>query len=187
MKSPLVKLIIFIVLAFAVWEGVAIYHSLNYWKRDESRTEPPKAAPSPILALSLPDLEQKNQALHQWQGRVLVVNFWAAWCEPCKDEMPMLRQTQAAWPADQVRFVGIGIDDREALRAYLAQQPMNYPMLVGTQDVLGMTGPYGNAQEGIPFTMVFGQNGEIVFKKLGRIQESELRQAILTAIHARQS
>jgi hypothetical protein len=94
---------------------------------------------------------------------------------------------QAAWPSDQVRFVGIGIDEREALRAYLKLQPMNYPTLVGTQDTLSMTGPYGNAQEGIPFTMVFGRKGEIVLKKLGRIRESELRQAILTAIHAQQS
>lgn len=187
MKLPLMKLIILIALAFALWEGVAIYHSLHYWDRDKSRTEAPKASLSPILALSLPDLKQQSQALHQWQGRVLVVNFWAAWCEPCKDEMQMLRQMQSAWPADQVRFVGIGIDDREALRAYLKHQPMNYPMLVGTQDTLMMTGPYGNPQEGIPFTMVFGRNGEIVLKKLGRIQAPELRQAILTAIHAQQS
>jgi len=187
MKLPLVKLIILIVLAFAVWEGVAVYHSLHYWGRDESRTESPKVAPSPILALSLPDLGQQSQALRQWQGRVLVVNFWAAWCEPCKDEMPMLKEMQAAWTTDQVRFVGIGIDEPEALRAYLKHQPMNYPMLVGTQDTLVMTGPYGNPQEGIPFTLVFDRNGEIVLKKLGRIQALELRQAILTAIHAQQS
>ncbi len=187
MKLPLVKLIILIVLAFAVWEGVAIYHSLHYWGHDESRIAPPKAVLSPILALSLPDLGQQSQALRQWQGRVLVVNFWAAWCEPCKDEMPMLKEMQAAWAADQVRFVGIGIDEPEALRAYLKHQPMNYPMLVGTQDTLVMTGPYGNPQEGIPFTLVFDRNGEVVLKKLGRIQASELRQAILTAIHAQQS
>ncbi|NDU92228.1 MAG: TlpA family protein disulfide reductase [Ferrovum sp.] len=187
MKLPLVKLIILIVIAFAIWEGFAIYHSLHYWGRDESQSERPKTSLSPILTLSLPDLGQQNQSLHQWQGRVLVVNFWAAWCEPCKDEMPMLKEIQAAWPVDQVRFVGIGIDDREALRAYLQQQPMNYPMLVGTQDTLDMTGPYGNAQQGIPFTLVFDRNGEIVLKKLGRIQASELRQAILIAIHAQQS
>lgn len=187
MKLPLFKLIILIALAFAVWEGVAIYRSLHYWGHDESRNEPPQRAPSPILALSLPDLEHHAQPLRQWQGRVIVVNFWAAWCEPCKDEMPMLRQVQADWPADQVRFVGIGIDEREALQAYLRQQPMNYPMLVGTQDVLDMTAPYGNAQEGIPFTLVFDRSGDIVLKKLGRIQESDLRQAILTAIHAQQS
>ena len=99
----------------------------------------------------------------------------------------MLKQTQGAWPADQVRFVGIGIDDREALRSYLKQHPMNYPMLVGNHDTLSMTGPYGNAQEGIPFTLVFGRNGEIVLRKLGRVEEPELRQAILTAISAQQS
>ena len=187
MNRPLLKLIILIVLAFALWEGIAIYHSLNYWKHDDSRAEPGQTAISPILALTLPDLEERNQALRQWQGRVLVVNFWAAWCEPCKDEMPMLKQAQGAWPTDQVRFVGIGIDDREALRAYLKQHPMNYPMLVGNHDTLTMTGPYGNAQEGIPFTLVFGRNGEIVLGKLGRIEEPELRQAILTAIHAQQS
>ncbi len=187
MKSPLIKLIVLIALAFAVWEGIAIYRSLNYWKPAEPETNTPKAAISPILELSLQDMEQKPQPLRQWQGRVLVINFWAAWCEPCKDEMPMLKKMQAAWPPDKVRFVGIGIDERQALLAFLKQQPMNYPMLIGTQDTLDLTGPYGNVQGGIPFTLVFDRSSHIVLKKLGRINEPELRNAILTAIHVQQS
>ncbi len=187
MKSPLIKLIALIALAFAVWEGIAVYRSLNYWKPAESQTSTPRTALSPILELSLQDMEQHLQPMRQWQGRVLVINFWAAWCEPCKDEMPMLKQMQTTWPSDQVRFVGIGIDDRQALQTYLKQQPMNYPMLVGTQDTLGLTELYGNVQKGIPFTLIFDRSGHIVLKKLGRIREPELRNAILTATHAQQS
>lgn len=188
MKRPLFKLIALIVILFALWEGLAIYHSLNFWKRDSVQASPPDGfSRSPILDLALPDLNQRIQSMRQWDGRVLVVNFWASWCEPCKGEMPMLRQLQAAWPADQVRFVGIGIDEQAAVSTYLRRQPMNYPMLLGSQATLDLTVPYGNRQSAIPFTLVFDPAGRVVLHKLGRVGESELRSAILTASRVRQS
>ncbi|MDE1943285.1 MAG: TlpA family protein disulfide reductase [Betaproteobacteria bacterium] len=188
MKHPIFKLVALIAFLFALWEGIAIYRSLNYWNHGTGQdTAPVHAALSPILEMALPDLAQQVQSMRQWQGRVLVVNFWASWCEPCKDEMPMLKRLQANWPSDQVRFVGIGIDEREAIATYLQHQPMNYPMLLGTQQTLNLTAPYGNAQSGIPFTLVFDPWGNVIMKKLGRVGESELQTAIVTASRARQS
>ncbi len=188
MKRPIFKLIALIVLLFVVWEGISIYHSLNYWKHGSGQSEGAASiAHSPILDLTLPDLHRRTQSMRQWEGRVLVVNFWASWCEPCKDEMPMLRHLQAAWPSDQVRFIGIGIDEPEAVEAYLRLQPMNYPMLLGTQATLDLTAPYGNRQSGIPFTLVFDPAGRVVLRKLGRVSEPELRSAIVTATRVLQS
>ncbi|MDE1990526.1 MAG: TlpA family protein disulfide reductase [Betaproteobacteria bacterium] len=188
MKLPIFKLVALIALLFAIWEGISVYRSLHYWNQGSGQAPAPMhAALPPLLELSLPDLAQRMQSMQQWQGRVLVVNFWASWCEPCKDEMPMLKRLQATWPSDRVQFVGIGIDEREAIAAYLQHQPMNYPMLLGTQETLDLTAPYGNAQSGIPFTLVFDPAGQIIMQKLGRVSENELQAAIVTASHARQS
>ncbi len=187
MKLPIFKLILLIVVIFAVWEGIAVYRSLNYWKPSPTPPRLSQNTPPALLQMSLPDLGHRLQPLQQWQGRVLVVNFWATWCEPCKDEMPMLDHMQANWPTSQVQFVGIGVDEREAIVQYLKFQPMRYPMLVGNQETLDVTAAYGNAQSGIPFTLVFSPAGDLVLHKLGRITEPELRNAILTATRVRQS
>ncbi len=187
MKNNLFKWIVVLAVVFLVAEGFSIYRSLNFWKNHSLNGDSPWGSTMGLLDLSLPDLQQHAQNLHQWQGRVLVVNFWAPWCEPCKAELPLLNKAQAGWSPDQVRIVGIGIDEPQALREYLRQQPLGYPVLVGTSDTLQLTKAYGNSQKALPFTLVFDATGHVVLEKLGRLHGNELDQAILTATHARQS
>lgn len=181
-----------IALVFALWEGWEIYHSLQHWQPGHSAASSPLSSQSaPIAAspdaaallreLTLPDLQQRPQSLRQWKGRVLVINFWATWCEPCKEEIPMLNQLQQTLGERQVRFVGIGVDEPSAILDYTQRQPFHYPVLTGTDQALALTRSLGNPQQGIPFTLVFDAQGHTVLEKLGRMQESELRQAIAAA------
>jgi thiol-disulfide isomerase/thioredoxin len=184
MKNPLLRLAVAIALVFAVVEGISIYRSLSFWK-PQSQVESPVG--TAWLQMTLPDLQQKPQSLAQWKGQVVVLNFWASWCEPCKDEMPLLDGLQKSLELQKVRFIGVGIDEPGALRDYLKSHPVSYPVLVGDSTTLALTRPFGNSQQGLPFTLVLDRQGQVVSEKLGRIHEDDLRAAIATAGHAPQS
>jgi thiol-disulfide isomerase/thioredoxin len=84
-----------------------------------------------IMALTLPDLGGRLQALAQWRGKVLVVNYWASWCAPCVEEMPAFSRLQRQYAAQGVQFVGIGLDEVEKMRIFVKATPVAYPLLVG--------------------------------------------------------
>jgi len=88
---------------------------------------PAAALPEPLLV----DLAGHSHHLSEWKGKVLVVNFWASWCKPCRDEMKEFSKLQSTWEAQGLQFVGIAIDDPANVRAYLKDNPVSYPIWVG--------------------------------------------------------
>lgn len=124
-----------------------------------------------IMALTLPDLEGRPQAIAQWRGKILVVNYWASWCAPCIEEMPAFSRLQRSYAAQGVQFVGIGIDDVEKLRRFARATPVAYPLLVG--DPAGTQLPALQVK-GLPYTVVIDRNGRLEGSRLGRIDEVTL-------------
>lgn len=127
-----------------------------------------------LMALSLDDSGGKPQAFRQWQGKVLVVNFWATWCAPCREEMPAFSRLQAKLGAKGVQFVGIGIDSPGAIKEYAFQTPMGYPLLVGGPDGLDLMRDLGNGQGALPYTLVIDRKGRPSFSHLGKVTENQL-------------
>jgi thiol-disulfide isomerase/thioredoxin len=74
-----------------------------------------------LLGIALPDASGRQEALAQWKGKVLVVNFWATWCTPCREEMPEFVAAQNELGARGLQFVGIAIDDADKVRQYAAE------------------------------------------------------------------
>lgn len=128
-----------------------------------------KAADS-IFSLTLPDLAGRPQALAQWRGKVLVINYWASWCSPCVREMPALSRMQEHYSGWGVQFVGIGLDDVERMRAFVKTTPISYPLLVsdfaGQSSVLEI--------KALPLTLVIGRDGQVEMTRLGPVDESML-------------
>ena len=75
----------------------------------------------------MPDVEGREQALGQWQGKVLVVNFWATWCAPCREEMPEFVRAQAELGGKGLQFVGIAVDQADKVRQFAQEIGINYP------------------------------------------------------------
>jgi thiol-disulfide isomerase/thioredoxin len=135
---------------------------------------PAKADAAAQLATRvLPDLEGKPQAISQWRGKIWVVNFWATWCTPCREEMPMLAKLSEAH-RERVQFIGIGIDSAESMRKFAKDMPMPYPLLVGDNDMIEISARLGNDSMALPFTVVIDARGQIRGKRLGKITEAEL-------------
>ena len=132
--------------------------------------EEARVAVDAIFALNLPDLAGRPQAVAQWRGKVLVVNYWASWCKPCVDEMPALSRMHGRFASRGVQFVGIGVDDADKLAAFVAATPVSYPVLVASP----ADTPPGLQVKGLPFTVVIGRDGGIEMTRLGRIDEESL-------------
>lgn len=131
-----------------------------------------QAAADALLTLTLPDLSGREQAFAQWRGKILVANFWASWCAPCLEEMPAFSRLHQRYAAQGVQFIGIGLDDAEKMRAFVAMTPVSYPLLVA--DPLGSATHPGLQVRGLPYTLVIDRNGRLASSRLGRLDEAIL-------------
>lgn len=127
-----------------------------------------------LTALTLPDTSGVNQPLSQWRGKILVVNFWATWCPPCREEMPAFSRLAEKHAANGVQFVGISIDTLNNVLDFQKRTPVSYPLLIGTMDTVQNTILLGNNAQALPFTAIFDRAGVLHSVKLGRLQEAEL-------------
>ena len=129
------------------------------------------------LAVSTPQGAAAN--LNQWVGKVQVVNFWATWCPPCREEMPAFSRVHEKLADKGVQFVGIGIDTPDNIINFQKTTPVSYPLLLGSYDALKLTVELGNKSSALPFTVILDRQGKIAHTHTGRLSESELEQLLL--------
>jgi thiol-disulfide isomerase/thioredoxin len=163
--------------------GIAIGATIHFATRQQPMEGIPVASAAPaLMAAKLPDLDSNPQALEQWRGKVIVVNFWATWCAPCREEIPALIKFQSEYGAKGVQIVGIAIDQADKVRPYAAQMKMNYPVLIGESDGIELTRRAGNPLGGLPFTVVIDRNGNAIFSHLGSVTAEKLQAAVKGAL-----
>jgi thiol-disulfide isomerase/thioredoxin len=173
-----------LIVAVSTLAAVAGY----YFGRPQTVTPPaaesaPTAdAPARLLALTLPDLQGKPQPLAQWRGKVLVANFWATWCPPCKEEMPEFSRISSKYAPNGVQFVGISIDSAEKVAAFQKEIGVSYPLLISTLEVLDLSSDLGNRAKALPFTVILRPDGSPQQVKLGKFATPDLEKAIEAAL-----
>ncbi len=142
-------------------------------------TSVPAGAASPAVAAlfgqTLKDVGGKEQALAQWKGKTLVVNFWAPWCAPCVEEMPELSTLAADSAAKNIQVLGIGIDSPTNIAEFAAKFKIAYPLYVAGMSGTDLARQFGNAGGGLPFTVLIGPDGQVRKTYLGRLKFSALR------------
>jgi thiol-disulfide isomerase/thioredoxin len=138
-----------------------------------------------LFAATLTDLQDKPQALAQWRGKPLIVNFWARWCGPCRTEIPELIKLRKQYRADGLEVLGIGIEDKlEPVRDFAKAYDMDYPVLIGKDKGLELMRSLGNTKMGLPFTVAIDRAGKLVLVKMGAISGDELAVAAEAALGA---
>jgi thiol-disulfide isomerase/thioredoxin len=159
--------------------GAAIGVALHLATREQPLPSIPAASAAPaLMAAKLPDLDAHPQSLEQWRGKVIVVNFWATWCAPCRDEIPELIKFQTEYAPKGVQIVGIAIDQADKVRPYATKMKMNYPILVGEADGVELAQQAGNPLGGLPFTVVLDRRGNAVQSHLGSLTADKLQEII---------
>ncbi len=131
-----------------------------------------------LLALALPDTSGREQPLKQWKGKLLVVNFWATWCEPCREEMPRFVKLQDEYGDKGLQFVGIAIDQVDKVQRFSSEIHLNYPTLIGGYGAIELSKSMGNRYGALPFTVVIDRAGAIVHAQLGPIKDAQLRRIL---------
>jgi thiol-disulfide isomerase/thioredoxin len=127
-----------------------------------------------LANVSFPDLTGKVRSLSEWEGKILVVNFWATWCPPCKEEMPEFDKLQKEYSSRGVQFIGIALDEPKDVEQFLRHSPVGYPILIGEPGGVAWAEELGNAMQVLPFTVVFDQGGHRADSKAGPYTRNEL-------------
>ncbi len=110
------------------------------------------------------------------RGKPLLLNFWATWCPPCVDELPLLNSFYEANAVNGWQVIGIAVDQMEPVRRFLARTPLAFPVAMAGIAGLEMSRAFGNLSGGLPFTVVLGADGRLVQRKMGRVSPDDLRQ-----------
>jgi len=152
-------------------------------KNTDEANAKPIGQPAPEVTLR--DLDGKDATLDQYKGKVVLVNFWATWCDPCYIEIPWLIEMQQKYEAKGFTVLGISMDEegKSAVVPFLAKErfnvngeklPMNYPIVIGNDDVADKFG----GLLGYPTSFLISRDGKIVKKVQGLISYEELTKAI---------
>jgi thiol-disulfide isomerase/thioredoxin len=135
---------------------------------------------SPAFAVTFKTLEGKPMTLAEWKGRIVVLNFWATWCSPCRTEIPHLEAGRKKYASRGVVFIGAAIEDgADAVRDFAKANGISYPVLMaGSDNGIALLQALGNKVAGLPFTIVLDRQGNVVAVKLGILTPMRLQQIL---------
>jgi thiol-disulfide isomerase/thioredoxin len=160
----------------------------GYWlsvRQPAPDVVPPSAAarqvPAELPDFTLADAAGQPRSIREWSGKSLIINFWATWCPPCRRELPLLNQLHADHAGEGFQVVGVAVDFREDVLAFMEETPIDYPMLIGEQDGLDAARAFGMDNLGFPFTVFTDRRGRVVTIHVGELHAPQA-EAILSAI-----
>jgi thiol-disulfide isomerase/thioredoxin len=170
--------------AGAAAAGAAGY--LAYQRSTQQEAPPAVEAPPLQLVETVPEFQLADRdgtmrSLAEWNGKSLIVNFWATWCAPCRREIPLLRTLQTQYGTDGFQVIGIAADYRDKVIAYADEVKIDYPLLIGEQEALDAAAAFGVQVIGFPFTIFSDRQGRIVACHVGELTEP-IAQSILGVV-----
>jgi thiol-disulfide isomerase/thioredoxin len=127
---------------------------------------------------TLPDLEGKPRHIKEWDGKVVLLNFWATWCPPCRREMPGFIEVREQYAAQGFEIVGIAIDAAKPVREFTANLGVNYPVLHGQNDASIVASHYGNAAGMLPFSVIIDRQGIVQYARAGELTKAALEKEL---------
>jgi thiol-disulfide isomerase/thioredoxin len=136
---------------------------------------PPGASLKPgerLTDLPLQGVDGQPHRLREWDGKLLLVNFWATWCGPCREEMPLLDRTRARLAGRGIEIVGVAIDDTDAVAEFLKDNPVRYPILLGADNDTLLS--FGDGSGILPYSVLFGRDGTVLSQRAGSFSDAGL-------------
>lgn len=134
----------------------------------------PSSTAGTLFTSTLMDANGKSVDLSIYRGKPLVVNFWARWCAPCREEIPELNRLNQQYRG-KLEILGIGLeDDIDEVRRFRQKTPMKYPVFLAGDQAINLMKSLGNTRGGLPYTVYIDRDGRIIQTKLGKLQRADL-------------
>lgn len=170
-----------IALMVAMLLGVGAIYLASNWHSDPSTdaTAAPSLSPGVLYSTSFPDLAGRSRSLGEWQGKIMVLNLWATWCGPCREEIPMIVKFHEKYRERGLIFIGLALDDKIPVEKFAKELKINYPILLGEADLGEFARRLGNSKGLLPYTVIIDRTGKILMTRLGGIDEKFLAQVLL--------
>jgi len=134
---------------------------------------------SPIIGKTRPefammDIEGNIRNIKDWDGQIVLLNFWATWCPPCLEEIPGFIEIQQELDNRGFQIIGVAVDNEEDVREFADEMAMNYPILAGEMEAIELSQRYGNTIGGLPFSAIIDKNGKVTHTIMGELTKDRL-------------
>jgi len=140
------------------------------------------ASTAPLFAMTLPDENGEPQALSQWQDKIIVLNFWATWCPPCREEMPELSELHTEYADQNVVVIGVALNEIAEIKEFDTENNISYPLLAAEDVGMQLAAKLGNDKSALPYTVIIKPDGSIANTYFGRITKPLLEETLLKLI-----
>jgi thiol-disulfide isomerase/thioredoxin len=153
-----------------------------WWQSNRTTLEMPQAEPA-TKASELADLWQMRfdkpeggqLVMQTLQSKPLLINFWATWCPPCVEELPLLENFYQQNKGKSMQIVGLAADKAEAVRAFLKKLPLTFPIGITDLSGIALSKSWGNLSGGLPFSVMLAADGQVLQRKIGKLNENDLK------------
>lgn len=162
---------------FFMIAGFALFQVFNQPQQPTIVETPPTIPPPSLAAIPLSDLEGQELLLGDFKQAVLIVNFWAPWCVPCRREVPALIEIQKQFEG-QVQILGLALDGIENVQAFAAEHDMNYPSFLAGSRITLYNAVFGNKTGSLPFTVFIDSERKLGYQHTGELSFEEMREKI---------
>ena len=128
------------------------------------------------LTFSVPG--KRSIQMREFFGRPLLINFWATWCAPCVEELPLLDRFYQQHSSNGWQVLGLAVDNAVSVERFLQRIPIHFPIALAGMEGVALSKALGNEGGGLPYSLVFGSSGKVLHRKMGRVTAQDLAQWI---------
>lgn len=165
-------------LAIVLGLGFAIYYFVLNPNSPLKSTNYSSLSTQDFFASQLPNENGVIQNLNQYKGKVILLNFWATWCPPCREEMPELSELHTKYKNKNVVVIGLAVDELRLVREFALASPVGYPLLASEDSGMELASNLGNTQGVLPFTVMIDTKGKVVKTYFGRIHQDVIEEEL---------
>ncbi len=120
---------------------------------------------------AMADINGQIRNIKDWDGQIILLNFWATWCPPCLKEIPDFIELQEQYGDQGFQVIGIAVDNEEDVRDYINEVKINYPVIAAENEAIELASRYGNKIGGLPYSVIINRKSEISDKIMGELSK----------------